>query len=327
MATTANFSSVRGVHINKPLTNLSLGYHPTGFVAEQIFGVVPVQNESDLYYVWDKVSAFNLGRTDGQFSRRADGARSYMLEFGATPDKYQAEEYALKTRITDRQRANADASLQLEISKIRRVQDLILLDQELRVASILTTTTNFTNSNTTTLSGVNQWDNASFVSQAGTFSVIEKNVDDAREQIRLNTGGREANTIVIPSAVARVMKRDIGVREAIKFTHPDILTNGTLPATLWGLKVVSPSSIYTNVAEGEAYSATDVWGKNVIVAYVDPNPALDSLTTGLIFRARPWQVKQWREEDVESTFYEPSMVQTEKLVSQDCAYLIHNAIA
>lgn len=322
-----SYTDARGVHINQPLTNLSLGYHPTGMVAEQIFPPIPVAHESDYYYVYDKAQAFRVERSDGYGSLRADGARSLLEEFGATPALYQAEEFARRTRITDRQRANQDAVLNLEVSKLRRIQDKLLLDQELRVASLLTTAANWASSNKTTISGTNQWNNASFNSQAGTFSVIEQEFDNGREAIRQATGGKEANVAIIPAAVARVMKRDIGVRQSIQYTHSDILTNGALPDTLWGLKVIEPAAIYDTSVEGESFAGADVWGKNVILAYVDPNPGLDSLTLGLIFRARPWQVKQWRDEEVESTFYEASLVQAEKAVSYDCGYLIQSCIA
>jgi hypothetical protein len=322
-----NFDSVRGVHINAPLSQLSIGYHPTGMVAEQVFPVVPVAHESDYYYVWDKGSAFRVARSDGRGSLRADGAKSNLEDYGATPDLYKAEEWALKTRITDRQRANQDPVLQLEVSKTRRVQDKILLDQEIRVASLLTNTATYASSNVVTLSGTSQWNNASFSSQAGTQSVIEQQFDIGREAIRVATGGREANIAVVPMAVWRVMKRDIGIRDQIKYTHSDILMEGGLPDILWGLKVIVPSSMYSVSVEGETPTLVDCWGKNVVIAYVDPNPGLDGLTLGTTFRARPWQVKQWREEEEESTYYEPSIVQAEKLVSKDCGYLIAAAIA
>lgn len=319
--------SVRGVHINQPLTNFSLGYHPTGFVAEQVFPVVPVQHESDDYLVWDKGQAFRVDRADGQGSLRSDGAESQTEEFGGTWQSYRAEAYSRKTAITDRQRKNADPVWQLEQSKTRRVMDKLLLDQELRVASPLLTAANYAAGHVTTLAGANQWNNSSFVSQQGTFSVIEQEIDNAREAIRESTGGLEPNLIIIPTIVARVMKRDIGIRESIKYTHGDILTNGSLPDTLWGLKVVTPSSLYTTQAEGEVISLTDVWGKNVIVAYVDPSPSLDTLTVGSIFRSRPFQVKQWYQEERESTWYEPSVIQDEVLVSADCGYLLQSVIA
>lgn len=330
MAGTAptNFTDARGVHISAPLTQFSLGYHPANMVAEQIFSVMPVVHENDFYYVWDKGQALRSERTDGSGSKRADGVRARLVEFGAGIAQYIAEEYAYETRITDRQRQNQDTALRLEVSKVRRAQDLVLLDQEIRVAKILTTAANYAAANTTTLSGTSQWNAAGFASQtSGTQSVIEQNVDTGREAIRFATGGLEPNTIIVPRAVARVMKRDVGVRDQIKYTDPNILIGGHLPPTLWGLKVVMPGAVNVTTPEGEAVAPADVWGKNVVIAYIDPNPGLDSLTLGMIFRARPWRVDQWREEPISSTFYRPSVVQSENLVSADCGYLIAAAIA
>lgn len=324
----ANFDTARGVHINVALTQFTLGYHPMNMVAEEVFPVLPVQHESDDYYIWDKGQALRSERTDGRASLRSDGVRAREVDFGASVAQYVAEEWALETKVTDRQRQNQDSALRLEISKTRRAQDLVLLDQEVRVAKLLTTTTNYAAANTTTLSGTSQWNNASFASQtSGTNSVIESNIDAGREAIRIATGGLEPNIIIVPRIVARVMKRDVGVRDQIKYTDPNILIGGHLPPQLWGLKVVMPGVVNVTTVEGEAVTPVDVWGKNVIICYVDPNPGLDALTFGLIFRARPWRVDQWRQEEISATYYRPSVVQTEAIVSADCGYLIAAAIA
>src|SRR2546423_8185891 len=105
---------VRGVHISAPLSELSIGYHPVGMVAERFVAVVPVTFENDLYYIWDRGDAFREMDT-----LRADGTSAHMADFGFTTAAYVCEEFALKTRITDRQRRNADKVLQLEVSKIR----------------------------------------------------------------------------------------------------------------------------------------------------------------------------------------------------------------
>jgi len=327
MAANPGNINVRGVHINQPLSQLSIAYRPTGYIAESIFPVIPVKHESDNIIVWDKGQRFRVDRSDGQGSKRADGTRAMASNFGFGQISYTAEEYAREVQITDRQRANADQVLALEASLVQAEQDLLMLDQELRIAKLLTTAANYAGSNTTTLSGTAQWNNASFASQAGTQSVIESNIDAGREAIRIATGGKEANTIILPRAVARVVKRDIGVRDQIKFTDPNILVGGFLPPTLWGMNVLIPNVLYDSSNEGETAAMTDVWGKNAIVAYVDPSPSLNSLTLGAIFRARPWQVKQWRDDSVDSNYYRPSVVQTELILSSACGYLILGAIA
>ncbi len=320
-----NFT-VGGLHVSAPLTNLSIGYHPQGLVAEKVLPVFPVKKENDLYYFWDKGQSFRVDRTDGYGSMRADKARPKRRNYGATTKGYTAQEFALETEVSDREYANADSALQLELSKTRRVQDEILIDQEIRVATIVTTAAN--NTGTITLSGTAQWNNAGFTStSSGQQSVIVGEFQAAIKAIIQQTGGLAPNKCVIPYDVAAVMNNDPGIADLLKYTHNDILEAGLLPSRLWGMDVIIPRGQFTSTNEGETYSASDIWGKNVWIGYVNPQPGLDILTYGQIFRAREWQTKIYREEQINSAVIQPSIVQTEKLIAADCGYLMINVIA
>lgn len=331
--------TVQSEHISAPLTDFSLGYHPTGFVADQVFPVVPVKHRNDIYYKWDKPSAFRLERSDGYGTVRADGARASEENFGASTDGYKAVEFAKEVSITDEERSNADIPLSLEQSRVRRAQDKILLDYELRIANTVTTSANYGGNNVVTNSGVTQWNNASFASIGTTgsgHSLIEAQLLIAINAIRQSTGGLVPNYMVVPFAVAMVMRNDPGLIDLRKYTD-NILTgsitpelvNALIPPVYLGMKILVPRAIYTTTAEGEAMPAppTDVWGKNVVLYYCSETPALDSLSFGYTFRSRPWQVKTFRDEFTDKTIYRPSFVQAEKLVTADCGYLIKNAIA
>lgn len=313
-------TTVRGVHINAVLTNLSIGYHPSGMIAERVVPVVPVKKESDFYYVWNRGDAFRIPET-----RRPDGDRANAVDFGFTRDSYLCDEYALETRITDRQRDNADSVLSLELAKTRRTQDLIALAMEKRVAQMLTDPNSYAATNVVTLSGTNQWNNASF---AGS---IEQVFDGAKEAIRLQTGGvAQAALAIIPRPVAQVIKRDAKVRDILKYTHSDLLVDGELPPRIWNLEVVIPTAVES--VDREVYgvdSATlqDVWGKHVVVLHRPSAPAIDTLAFAYIFRARDWTVEQWRDEPTSCTWYRVSIVQAEKVVSKYAGYLIQNAIS
>lgn len=321
-------SGVRGVHIRQDLGNISIGYHPTGMIAEQVFPVFAVTHESDEYWFWDKGQAFNMTRSDGNGSLRADGTAAKELAFGATKKSYTAQEYAYVTRITDREMKNADSSLRLEVSRTRRAQDLVLLEYEERVANIVTTATNYASANKVTNAGTTQWNNGSFASQnTQGQSAIMGQILTGIDAVRQSTGGRYPNTIIIPAAVLAVMRNDKGLNDSVKYTSNTLATGNPFGESLAGLKMLVPTAMNQSVAEGEATVLGDVWGKHVIIAYINPNPGIDDITLGLTFRQRPWQVKSWREERVDSTFYQPGMVQTEQAITFDCAYLIQNAIA
>lgn len=319
---------VNEVHIDAALSTVSLGYHPKGMIAEEIFPIVSVKKESDKYYIWNKGEAFRVPDT----TMRADGTRSKTIGFSLTTSSYTAEEYALNVELTDRQKANADSVINLKSAKTRRVKDILMLDQEIRVASLLTTQANWASTNRVQLSGTDQWNNASYDSDAVAGS-IEYRIDTGKEAIRLQTGGHEPNKIVIPSAVAKVMKRDATIRSMIKYTHADLLVDGDLPPKLWGMKVIIPkASKNTNVEGNSTQTLTDVWGKHVLLIYVPDSPQLDELSCGYIFRVNsaahtPWGVRTWREEAEKKEVIENEVCQDEKLTSNVAGYFLEDVIA
>ena len=65
--------TLSAVHVNTPLTNLSVAYMQAAdlFVAHKVFPIVPVSKQSDLYYTYDKD---DFRRSDAQV--RAPGAES-----------------------------------------------------------------------------------------------------------------------------------------------------------------------------------------------------------------------------------------------------------
>ncbi len=315
-------NTLRSVHINQPLTSMSVGWHPQGFIAEQVVAVVPVKKESDFYYVWNKGDA--MRRVD---TRRADGTRANQVDFGYSRQAYLCEEYALETKVTDRQRDNADSILQLAMSKTRRAQDLLLLDQEVRVASLFTTVANYAGTNTVNVgaTATDQWNNAAFNGN------IEKVLDDAREVVRRYSFNNMRSTIaIIPEAVAKIVKRDSKVRDLLKFTNSDLLVNGDLPPTMWNMKIVIPSAVETLTREiynTDTAVPTDVWGRDIILTMKPTGPSIDTPAHAYIFRRRDAMVEQWREEAINTDWYRIGYIQTEHIVSNVGGYLIQNVIA
>ncbi len=309
---------VNEVHENAALSNVSIGYHPKGMIADRVFPVIPVMHETDIYYTWDK--DMGLRFIDGL---RADGTESKTVSYNVSKSTYSCEEYALKVKVTDREVKNADSVLRLETSKTKRVTGQLLLGQERRVAALLTTQANYPASNRVQLSGVSQWDNASF---AGS---IEKDFDDGKEAVRFGTGGMDPNFAIIPSAVSKVVKRDADIRDLIKYTHADLLVDGDLPPMLWGLEVMIPKTVYTLSKEGNATQTyVDVWGKHVVLGF---NPgaegSIDTPAFGYIFRNQEFKAFQWYEEKLKTTFIEVSMIQDELLTSNVSGYLMEDVIS
>lgn len=310
-------STVSNVHYSQLLADLSIGYKPTGMVSEDVFVVVSVVHESDKYAVFNRTDPFTL--IDDV---RDDGTRAKMVDFGWTYSGYVTSEHALEARLTDRERANADNLLHLEVMKVNGVQGILMLNQENRIATLMSDANQYASTNKVTLSGTGQWNNASFVGS------IEQTIDSAKEAIRLQAGGVVANRLVIPKAVALVVKRDAKIRDLVKYTHQDLLVDGDLPPVLWGMKTTIPACVVSRSIEGSATpTLVDLWGKNVFVAYRTEAGSTDTPNFGYIFRVGGTMVQTWHEDNVGATFYRPTMNQAEKVVSAYAGYLITNAIS
>jgi hypothetical protein len=309
--------TVRDVHVDAVLTNFAIGYHPFGMVAENIIKPMKVNKESDKYYVWDRPSAFRV-KSDGLMSLRADKTEAKVVDFGLSTSTYQAEEYALKILISDREKDNSDSVLKLRESKLRRLQDLLMLEQEIRVSTLLTTSANWDSGHYDTPDV--KWD-------AGSSVVIEKNIDDAKEVVR-KAIGVEPNTIIIPAAVAKVMKRDSTIRDLVKYTHADLLVNGDLPRRLFNMNVVIPGAVYTATAEGAtSITYVDVWSDYVVLLYLPSETTMDSPDSVKIFRSKEWEVRSWRVEEKRSEAIEVSVIQDEVLASNISGYLLTDVLS
>lgn len=310
--------SLNSTYVSAPLTNFSIGYHPKGMVARQVFDVVPVVKESGEYFVWNRHDAARIPDT-----LRANGAESNTLSFNLDSNgTYRCHEYALKSKITDRDRANADSVLKLEQAKTMRLKDLIELDLEKRVATLLTTQGNFASTNRVQLSGTDQFNNASFVGS------IESRIDTGKEAVRQQTLGLDPDTIIIPSAVAKVVKRDANIRELIKYTHQDLLVDGDLPPVLWGMKVVIPKAVNVTTRKGAStQTIADVWGKHIVMTVSNGGGSIDVPTFGKLFQAGTEVVKTWRKDELSADFYEYSLNTDEIISSNVAGYLIEDCIA
>lgn len=316
--------STRGtIHIDQALTNFSLKYSTGALIADLIAPRIDVAKDSDVYFVY--------GRQDYRATRdlRADKADTNFIDSWKVEEtpSYRCEEHALADLVSDRERRNADTPLSPDFDTTENLTNMLLLNREKRVADMLTSADTFSVSgNTVSLTGDEQWNNAAFDSDSKD-DAIEVRIDTAKEAIR-SAIGRDPNTIVIPAAVAKVVKRDPTVRDLIRYTDNTLLVNGDLPPTLWNMKVLVPGSVYDSAEEGQEFSGTDVWGKHVLVAYVAPNPRTPrTVTLGLSFQSQPRQTVKWREEGRKSDAIEVSEIIVEKTVCEYCGYLIRNAIA
>jgi hypothetical protein len=298
--------TVSSVHVNAALTSLAISYKNYELVWDRIFPIVPVAKESDTYFV------FNKEELQDEDALRAAGAEAREITWDVTTATYTAQEYTLRHLLADRIIANADVAVRPEISTVNKLMRKILLGTERRTALLCQNTVNVGTAATPSI----KWD--------GTSPTIEKDIDTAKDTVRLAIG-TEPTSIMLPYKVKNAVKRDSTIRDLIRYniTPPDILLrNGELPPVIFNLEVIIAGAIRNTANEGQTESLGDVWTDNSLVFYKEPNPGLEALSYGYTFRVQTPIVKKYRVDTRGGVMIEVGVTQTEKVTASSAGYLL-----
>ncbi len=301
--------TVSSVHVNAALTTLAIGYKNLELVGERVFPIVPVNKESDTYYVFQKEELVV------EDSERAAGAEAREITWDVTTATYTAKEYSLRHLVPDRVMNNADVAVRPQISATNKILRKILLGAEKRIANLVQNTANVGSSATPSV----KWD--------GTSPTIETNIDTAKDAVRV-AAGVEPTSIVLPYKVKNAFKRDTTIRDLIRYTVPNdiLLRSGELPPVIFNLEVIIAGAIRNTANEGATESLADIWTDNVLVFYKEASPSLDALSLGYIFRVGTAVVSTYREDKRKGMMVEVSQLQSEKIVAAACSYLITDVL-
>ena len=313
---------ISDLHVDQPLTNLAIDFVNGGFVANDLFPVFPVDKESDKYYLFTRREAFQASR-----ALRAPNAPAAVKEWSLTTGSFACDEYALAGYIGDRERGNADAIIDLDGKTTLDLMQDLLLGQEIRVATIVTDTAVLTQN--TTLSGGNQW---------GTDTSDPLGaVRTGRAAIHAATG-KNPTIMVVGRQVHDQLVDHPDLVERIKHSQLGVVTP-QLMAQLFEVDQYRVAEAIKDTANEGQSSATlsYAFGKNCVLAYVDPSPGPRTLSLGWTFSKRRAMgaggqpssilVKRFRNEPAAADVIEASQIVVERLVSLNCGYLIKDAVA
>ncbi|MBT5305999.1 MAG: hypothetical protein HOL31_13085 [Candidatus Scalindua sp.] len=307
------------IHVDKPLSNLSIVLTNPAFKALELYPEFFVKNESDKYYVYknrEGLSRLNV--------KRADGTESNTFDFKPTTESYICQEQALHKILTDRKMNNADSPTRLRANAVRLIQSFIDLDHEFDVMDEVSSLAGLTGSTPAV-----KWNAGS-----GTIN-IEGDLDTAKQSI-LDESGAVANKVLFNDQIKDVVKKDSTLRNLIRYTIQGdggqrLLVDGELPPVMFNLKIVVAASRYNTAQLGQTPSISRIWDSRAIVGFVDPSPGEESRTLGLTFTVRgagvgSGTVKTWRDNPKSGTVYEISKIRVAKTVASGCGYNLHSVL-
>lgn len=309
------------VHIDKPLTNFAVAYNNLGYIAQDAVPFVPVNNKSDSYYVFTKKDKFTLPETI-----RGPKDKANQATWSSGSSSYAAIDHALRDFLPDAIVGNADQAVVPRQRTTNNLTDLLLLDYERRISALITTYANYAAAYRTQLSGGDRWDVATSdvlgaVETARAACFYPPNVCIMGEEVWLKVKHH-----------AQILDRIKGGATADKpsLVRPELVAELFEVERLLIGKAKYNSS---NKAQTESYSR--VWGKNVVLAYVNPTVDLQNVSAWKAFRWRQlatdaaYKVRSYRDEEIGGggEWIEVEQSYDEKSVCSDVAYLIDTVIS
>ena len=311
------------VHVDAILTGISVAYIQTAanFIAQTVFPVVPVDKQSDKYFIYNKADWFR-----DEAEKRADATESAGSGYTLTTDNYFADVYAFHKDIGDQVRNNTDTPLDADRDATAFVTQRMMLRQEIQWVSDYFTTGKW---GTDVVGGTDftQWSDF-----AGSDPM--EDVEKGKEAI-LSTTGFEPNTLVLGYSLFRKLKNHPDFVDRIKYTSSEAVTTGIMARLFDVPRVLVAKAIKNTAKEGQTGSYSFTHGKNAWLGYVNPNPGILQPSAGYVFTWRGVSdglgqnigITRFRMPHLRADRVEAQIAWTNKIVATDLGYFFSQAVA
>lgn len=321
------------LYVDPLLTDFSVGYAPMQFAGLRMMPQVAVDTQSGRYKVFDRSSRVRF------YSRREPGTVANEVRGGRwSEDTFKTQEHSLQAAVADEEnqqlnsqgglaKASNGGALNLDPAEdaVSLINDSLLLEHELKVATLLRNTATYPAGHSITLLAADQWDN---------YAGATSNPIDILRAAILKIQSK------IGTAPNRLLMGALGTTWLEN--HPDVVarfSNFTLTdpeafRRLTGFDgefvLIGDDQYNDNDIQETTESLVSIWGKDVILAYVNPELTLNDLSFGKTFAqtypdgtTKP--TDRWREEGRKSDLVRVSWKYDLKVTSSIAGYVIKDA--
>ena len=263
------------VHIDAPLTNLTLAYAQSqeNFIADKVFPVVGVDKQSDKYYIYSRA---DMNRT-GDVKKLAPRTEVERIGMSISSDSYFADVYGLGMDFDEQTLANEDAALDIRSAGAQTLAMRLMIHREKQFADTFFKTGVWGTDRT--LSGATQWDHAD--------STPIKDVTDASRAIQLASGGFRPNTLVVGREThdALVNNADIIARLSGGATvaNTALVTKAKLAEIFEVENYYVMEAVQNTAAEGATEATSFIGGDSAMLCYTPSSAGLMTPAAGLTF--------------------------------------------
>jgi len=303
--------------IDKLLTEASNGYFPASHIADMIFPVLRKTQTSGKLgkYGNDHLRIVNtLVNGEGKYRR--------VRPITKSTQSYYIEGHGLTDLVTEEDFNNTDKPFDARKDTTIGLTQLLKVEKEYAVASVLTNTSVLTQN--ITLSGTSQWsdyDNSDPIS----------NIRTGQNAI-LDGSGMAANVAIMDQKVFNTIQYHPELLAKLGFSanRAGILSKDDIASALNVERVLVSAVRYNSAKEGQTDVLSAVWGKSLVMAYIPTQavPRQQSLGYDVRHPGTDYKVYKWNENNPPNS--ESVLVENPYdilLSNVGCAYLIKDIIA
>jgi len=253
---------------------------------------------------------------------RAPGSRTTRVEFGYAGVPYAITPKSLEGVVPFERMRDASQVPNIDLARVAvdSTMDIVELGYENDCATLARTAANYDAGHKATLAGAALW-------SAGTGNPTS-DVEAGVEAIRASIGMRP-NTVILSATAFKNARTNPNIIDRYKYTGRDSITTQML-AALWNVQTVAVGEAVS--ASGQADALGDVWGNDVVIAYVAPggagvtrDAARPSYGYTYTIDGMPLVEQPYQDRNVKSWIYPVTADRQPVLSGITAGYLIQNA--
>lgn len=302
--------------VDPVLTTHAVGYVRPGNVGQHLFPTAEVALRAG------KVIGFGKEGFRRHNTKRAPGEATKRVQFGYEAGNYAIVDSSLEAVVPVEiaQEAANGPGIDASRDSVDLVLDIMELEHECECADIARNASNYDADHKVSLVGTARW--------RGSAGDPTANVEAGKEAIRAGIGVRP-NTAIISASAFAALKANAKIEDYLKHRGYQSLTTQIL-ANLWEIP-----NIYIGeavAASGQADDLGDVWGNDVILAYVAPptggnrrNAAKPSYGYTYSLRGEPSVEQAYYDQNRKSWIHPVTNNRTPQLTGMVAGYLIKDA--
>jgi hypothetical protein len=306
------------VHVDKFLTQLSIGYVNDEFVGEKLMPIVQVANRSDKFFKRNKRDLLNA--PDDLSAARA---RANEVELTFAEDNYSVKDFHLQAYIDKMTEANADEAYLELVDMTEALTEQLALKREIRYAALLGVAGTY-GASTAALTGA-EWN------EVGTTNDPLPTIQNILAT-RWSGGGRTKLVGVTTPEVLNVLINNAAIRGIFQYSTGGVPTKQQI-ASFMGLDEIHVAAArYDSANIGQTASYSRIWPAGIfIVARVMAAPSRRTTGLGATFRWSPGSATtQWFDPEpgnIGGTYTKVAVSEDLKVIDPvDSSYLLTGTI-